>query len=404
MALFNGTTWTGISFSSSQYAQAFQQLIADLYASYQSGGYFLRGTTSSIVPAISSQSFTAAVDANYFGPGAFVVITSVANPTTNWWAGVVTAVSTSSITVNCLVATGAVGDSSWNISVIGTIRTTAPGSTRMGQTGQTTAAATLTALDIDNIGSRPEGIYDDFMGAVAPVISGIQKMDRWTVSLTNGGILRSNAAPLYAGDPALYNLIPGAAVSNQLDWAAHPGVIALETKAVSDIVDIGYGTLRGQYVLGSAGDFILDIHVNIPIAATASNNFRFFAGLTGTSFLSDYMCIGIGQGISVNSPPMRVIMQRAVSFGGLTTVDTGFNLLPGTWYTIRLQATRISIIGSNNTTVGSNSKPVILASTTFAGATTNAMYPRLRIERTAGSGNLAALVDYFAFKPGSLTR
>lgn len=406
MATFNGTGWTSVNFSSPQYAQAFQQLIADLYTSYQVGGYYVVSNPASRASAVGSQTWPIVVDSNYFGPGAFVIITSNANPTTNYCAGVVTAVTPTQLTVNSLVSAGSTPDNLWNISVIGSIRTTAPGSTRMGQTGQTTAAGALAALNIDNISNSAEAIYDDFMGAVTPALAGVRQMDRWLVTQTNGGVMQPNAAIFYAGDTAVYNLVPGAIVASPAptDWAAHPGVLALETSVPNDAIKLQYGVISQipSYGISNTSSFVLDVHVKIPTANSFSDFFTFSAGLTnGTMLVSDGIYIVIGRGIGITAMAVYVLQ---IASGVFTWTTANYTLVAGSWYTLRLQRTSITVIASDNG-MAINPHPVILGTNTFTASTISLpLSPGIAMNKSVGSNKRAVLVDYYAFKPGALTR
>ena len=91
--------------------------------------------------------------------------------------------------------------------------------------------------------------------------------------------------------------------------------------------------------------------------------------------------------------------------GGVPTwTAANYSLVPGKWYTLRLQRTRISVIGSDNN-MANSPQSVILGTNTFtASSIAAALLPSMLMSKTAGVTKRAVLVDYYAFKPGALTR
>lgn len=400
MSTFNGFNWTGLpNFASAQYAQQFAQLIADIYEAFRQGGYYITATIASQAPVTGSSTYTIAVDRNTLGVGMIVLAASNSNPQTNWVVGVVTAATTTSITINGLAALGSTADTAWNLCALGMARTTAPGSTRMGQTGQTSAVAALSALNLDTPSISAEAILDDFLGAY---VAGY--LDRWKVSLTNGGVLKANAAPYYNGDVAQYNLDPSAAVSTLRDWASHPGVLALEGTVASDAVILKYGLQNTfPYGIGNTSAHVNDVHFKIPTGFTAADSATFMAGISGATLgTSDGLCFVVGR---AGFNPMQLYALE-IAAGVSRYTDSGYTLRADRWYTVRQQRTRISLAASDtNISVASSAHSMLLASATFTANTIAVgLNAQIKFTKTNGSSKRAVLVDYFMFKPGALTR
>jgi hypothetical protein len=410
MSKFNNSIWSSITFAgNTQYAQQLLQLIADFYNNLRSNGMYLPATTAvPRVPATGAgqQWSIGPVDSNQFGPGAFVMIVSSSDPFNNFCAGVVTATTQSLLTVNVLAARGATVTGNWNVNVLGSIKVAAPGSTRMGQTGQTTAAGVLnTALQIDNMATGSEAIYDDFCGSVTANFNGTtRQMDRWSVHQVANARLRGNAATLYPGQVPQYNLDPTLSAPTVQDWASHPGVIAMEASLAVDRLYMLYGAVAQTqgYGVSNTSALIVDVHVQIPTAYSQQQFCQFAAGLSnGSDITADGLYIVVGRGPGYDPMTMWILQVAA----GVSTWTLIGQLKVSTWYTLRLQRTRGTILTSDAKISLGNSTAIVQATNTFAASTIAlGLSPFIQMRKMTGTQKRAMLVDYYAYKPGALTR
>jgi hypothetical protein len=90
---------------------------------------------------------------------------------------------------------------------------------------------------------------------------------------------------------------------------------------------------------------------------------------------------------------------------GVSTWTLIGQLKVSTWYTLRLQRTRGTILTSDAKISLGNSTAIVQATNTFAASTIAlGLSPFIQMRKMTGTQKRAMLVDYYAYKPGALTR
>lgn len=264
----NGRVYTSDDFDAADYANRLYQLIGDAFdhVSHEFAGI----TSNSIAIGTGSKVFTITSNnssANVaFSPGQWVylrpagVIVNAKTYLKNFMLGVVTAATTTSVTVNVIIAHGAGTYPQYFVSYVGDVVQTLanPITVANGGTNSATAVLARTAIGAPDPASGMQPLFEDFGGNfvdnggyqylgdgfIASVLNNPSAIYSAGINDPSGGVFIPNATPLYQGDSFSYNYNPAyngslnfpAPISN--DWASRPGVIGLSVQNSGALVDL----------------------------------------------------------------------------------------------------------------------------------------------------------------------
>lgn len=454
----NGHEYDTTDFSSVEYANKFQQLIGDVF-DHATGRYSVKSTT---VIAISTGSKIFNLSSNLasvgtdLAPGAWVycrptgTVGAVPTYAQNFLIGVVTALSSTTVTVNALIARGSGSYGSWMISFVGNIDTSYPSPIPVASGG---LGSNTFETGLENIGlgmpAKLTGFFEDFCGAWAEG----SDPDNWysekwevrtrseplnTYNATNnpasGGVFYPQAALLWPGESFVYNStnpnqdpvgfpgifeIPGNPAPNY--WSNHPGAIAMRVEAANSAVTLSkrnFGDDAGDpkgYFVFPLGDDSLEFQFMFPLGEGFDENATggFFMGVQIGQLSGIVYALNIGGSAALNGiinmgtdePAVLSLYpnQASVVTWDILTGDPaayvddsgGTNALriqAGVWYKVRMTADDVKIYRDGT----------ILHKTIsgwdWSGITNENSRVMMGIRKEGGNRPVTAIVDYMSYR------
>lgn len=418
MTAINDNVYVAGNFTDPQkYAGYVAQLLGDIFSHCTTRFCMpLTGTNNVNTGSISWTISNLGGNLPYFRVGANVRITCATDPL-SWMLGNITALTTTTVTVNVLASAVnvATSDSNFTMQYIGGMATAQPAGTaaqNIGGLAQTTAAAARTQLGVGDPQVLSEGIFDDFLGApglVALTVPQSYVPERWLVTLAGGAAYVPNACKTYPGDlTSPPNTVPVNGVGSLSPfigsgtYASHPGVCALEVTTANDTATLDYNGVAGTPGLcfPAVGDIF-----EICFAVICPTNYADSG--TITMYMSPRSGLGT-IGLKISATPflsglnglMNVSLFAKTSGGADNSSPATPSLLPNTFYratifsSLLTRATMYVVDMAGNLVYSTG-----LITHGITQSTANPLYPKISITKTGvGSTKLALLLDYVYLK------
>lgn len=429
----NNTVYTDVSFNATNYANRLQQLIGDFFDHAQRK----YAATSASVLAVGTGSKNIVINNNFSSatPSFGIGMCALLSPTTgligadrsyrsNWMFGVITSVSSNTLTVNVLAARGSGTFGSWNVSYIGDGLQTIAGVVGItnGGTNNSTIATSRNNLGMGDPTALSEGIFEDFIGGITSSDGAVTyDMEQWKIWSAPQYSLdfQANASKQFAGDSSYYNITPSDDVQIILadDYAAHPGVVVLGGSQYGSVVitldnavfdnNNFMQRLRFPYT----GD-ILEVEFMIPANYSLTEGAGFAAGFYRISGAGNYIVVGVGTipypfnlisgslDPTINGPMTFYVSTCSTAAGGdalaAAVYTTGFQCLPGVWYKARLDSTGVCNLYRLGNIVANTISGISFPSVSAGGG--NYCRPCMGYQKPGGSNKSAVLLDYFWYR------
>ncbi len=391
-----------------KYAKHINELLGDLFSHATTRMSF--SLTGAISLGTGSKTFTP-VDLGGNVPyeivGSAVRVIAV-HDFSSWMIGIVTAISSSSITINVLAyATNTlIADTAWSLQYVGMARAM-PGGTitqALGGLGVTTALGARTALGLGDPAVLSEGIFDDFISGPSLHSDSIVVPERWNLGNNSAtAVYVPNACLTYAGYKGRMDnsvaVIPSGTPPIYLGtgtFANHPGVCALEITTAQDLFNMQYGatTARG-FCFPASGD-VMEVMFQVPIAYDAGDLVEIDIGMLGSGvniFLKLYSDLN-GAATPNYSGVLEGLGTGAVPFSSALSAQ----LTSGVWYRMFLYGSSGTVATVNIYTEAGTLVATAAATHGITQSSGNEMRPTIEFAKSAGSKKLALLIDYCYIK------